>query len=165
MKRQWHILLLFTLFSLWTCGCGQTIVNKHGDKFPASFKAALEEGTQFELLSLDPGGNSDDSKGFHGYQVLGRISNVASDTRKTLVTAFLKGFVEHDGRQALCWLPRHGVSVVYDGKKIDFVICFQCSIIKVYIEGSKPQSTSCSSSPAPVFNQILTTAKVPLPKD
>jgi hypothetical protein len=47
----------------------------------------------------------------------------------------------------------------------DFVICFECFQVMVYVEGGKGQRFLITDSPAIVFNQTLQHAKVPLARE
>jgi hypothetical protein len=64
-----------------------------------------------------------------------------------------------------CFNPRHGIRVTHDGMTADFVICFECFQVVVYVTGDKEQRFLITASPAPVFNQTLQNAKVPLARE
>jgi hypothetical protein len=151
------------ILTLWICGCGQSVVNKRGDTFPPAVKAALEQGTFFELLSLDPKSQKQgETKGFHGYDVPARLANLTADSRRMIVTGLLRGFAEHDGKMDVCFSPRHGIRVYHEGKKYTLVICFECSTIKVYEQDAEIHTIPIASTTAAVFNKVLSEANVPL---
>jgi hypothetical protein len=64
-----------------------------------------------------------------------------------------------------CFNPRHGIRVTYEGKTAEFLICFECFQVMVYVTGEKEQRVLITDSPAPIFNQTLQNAKVPLASD
>jgi hypothetical protein len=132
------------------------------NKLPDAVAKALEKAEVFEVYSLDGGTNVKD--GWHGAKVLGKATVKAAADRKSLASAVKKG-VEDGTSGARCFIPRHGVSVKYDGKTYDLVICFECSWVYIYTEGAdKPLVLMTADSPQKTFNKILTDAKVPLAK-
>jgi hypothetical protein len=62
-----------------------------------------------------------------------------------------------------CFLPRHGIRVKHAGKVADFVICFECNNVRVYVDGGAETEFLVSDSPAKMFNDILKDAGVKLP--
>jgi hypothetical protein len=136
-----------------------------GDPIPADFKKALENAKTVELYSLDP--SIPIKKGdmnFHGWKILGK-TEVKKEALKKLVTAFKDGAAEQNQKvSAGCFRPRHGIRVQYKGKTHDFVVCFECIAVMLYLDEKRTRGFGVSRSPAPVFNQILTDAKVQLPK-
>jgi hypothetical protein len=128
-------------------------------------RTILDRADEIELLSLDP---DRDSKAkytdtFHGYGVMGKTTLSASVDRAKLLKALYQGIHTSDGMVAACFIPRHGIQATHDGKTVHLVICFQCMQIHVYVDG-RQSSVLTTSAPASVFNQILTDAGVPLPK-
>jgi hypothetical protein len=138
-----------------------------GDPIPADFKKALENAKSLELYSLDP--STPTKKGdanFHDWKILGK-TEVKNEALKKLVTAFKRGAAEQNQNiSAGCFRPRHGIRAQYKGKTHDFVICFECIAVMLYLDKDKKSTGGfgVSRSPAPVFNHILTDAKVQLPK-
>ena len=82
-----------------------------------------------------------------------------------LVAALKKGVEDNDGAAAGCFRPRHGIRVTRDGKTAEFVVCFECLYVQVYLDGkAEKQGLRTTSSPQNAFNGVLKDAKVPLPK-
>jgi hypothetical protein len=125
--------------------------------------AAVAAATEIELYSLDPSvrGQQD---GFHGWKILGKTTIKEAATRKALADAFKKGVAENKGEVAACFNPRHGIRVKHDGKTVDLVICFQCYSFQHFVDDKQGKGGLVTASPQPVFNKVLTNAKVPLPK-
>jgi len=136
------------------------------NKIPDQARAILENASQFELLSIgnDPSPKNPTEE-FHRWPVIGKTTIKDPDTRKRLVAALEKGVEENKGDIMKCFNPRHGVRVTHDGMTADFVICFECFQVMVYVAGGKGQRFLITDSPAPVFNQTLQHAKVPLARE
>ncbi len=133
-------------------------------KIPAGAKAILDKAESFELLSLDLQTPDDDPKGtFHGWKVLGKKVIDKAEVRKSLVLAFEKGVAEYKEIGKKCFLPRHGIRVKHAGKVADFVLCFECNNVRVYVDGREEPAFLVSDSPAKMFNDILKEAGVKLP--
>jgi hypothetical protein len=125
----------------------------------------LEKAEQFELLSLDPERPKEKpADAFHGWKVLGKTTAKDAETRKKLVAAFKKGVEDNDGAAAACFRPRHGIRVTHDGKTADFVICYECLFMQVFIGDKQEKGLRTTGSPAATFNAVLKDAKVPLPE-
>jgi hypothetical protein len=126
----------------------------------------LEKAENFELLSLEPERLEEVPKdSFQGWKVLGKKTIDTSEIRKKIVDALEKGVVENQGGVTVkCFNPRHGIRVTHNGKTADFVICFQCLQVHVYMDGGAEQMFLVSSSPTETFNKVLKDAGVPLPE-
>jgi hypothetical protein len=140
-----------------------TQVAAQENKIPDQAGEILEKASQFELLSIGHGPTpKNPTEDFHGWPVIGKTTVKDPDTRNRLVAALDKGVEENKGDSMKCFNPRHGIRVTHDGKTADFVICFECFQVMVYVTGEKEQRFLITASPAPVFNQTLQQAKVPL---
>jgi RNA polymerase sigma factor (sigma-70 family) len=137
-----------------------------GNQLPAAVKAILAKAEQFELLSLDPYSDRPDREkpkdAFHDWGILGKTLAKNKRDRDSIVSAVQKGISESDGKAAKCFRPRHGIRAVQDGKKVDLVICFECSIIEIYLDGKRANPVLTSGSPQVVLDRVLADAKVPL---
>ncbi len=137
--------------------------DKVPNKLPDAVNTALEKAGELEVYSLDGETKMKDKDAWHGSKVLGKTTVKKEDATK-LAAAVAKGVTEGD-RGARCFIPRHGVRAVYDGKTYDLVICFECGWVYVYVDQSdKPTVLMISSSPHKMIDKILTDAKVPLAK-
>ena len=163
MNLRWRMLISLSValvIGLSAQGAGQE------NKIPDQARAILENASQFELLSIgnDPSPKNPTEE-FHRWPVIGKTTIKDPDTRKRLVAALEKGVEENKGDIMKCFNPRHGVRVTHDGMTADFVICFECFQVMVYVAGGKGQRFLITDSPAPVFNQTLQHAKVPLARE
>jgi hypothetical protein len=142
-------------------GATATGEDKKPNKLPEPVLKALEKGDELELYSLD--GSTTEKDGWHGAKVLGKTTVKGEDAKK-FTTALKKG-VEEGDKGARCFIPRHGVRAIFEGKTYDLVICFECHWVYIYIDkGDKPDVYMTSESFQKQFNTILTGAKVPLAK-
>jgi hypothetical protein len=158
MKRYPLIIILMPALIL-ALGC------QPGASLPISASQALTDSASFELLSLNPDSRDKhaDGAGFQGWSVLGETTIADPVSRAKLIDAFEKGVKQHDGGIAACFNPRHGIRVVSDSETHEFVICFECSQVRWYIDGQRADSTILiSESPQRVFDAVLKDANVPL---
>lgn len=132
---------------------------------PAETRKMLDKAESIEFFSLNPSPIDSKAKdqGFRGYKPLGSVKLEKKAERERLLKALYKGIDDSDGSVAGCFIPRHGIKAVVDGKTVELVICFQCHSMTVYVDG-KRSSVLTDGGPAATFNKILTDAKVPLPK-
>ncbi len=136
------------------------------NKIPDQAREILEKAGQFELLSIGHYSSKKNSaEEFKGWPVIGKTTIEDPDTRKRLIAAMAKGVAENNGDVMKCFNPRHGIRVTREGKTAEFLICFECFQVMVYVTGEKEQRVLITDSPAPVFNQTLQNAKVPLAGD
>jgi len=136
------------------------------NKIPDQARAILENASQFELLSIgqDPSPKIRTEE-FQGWPVIGKTTVNDPNARKRLIVALDKGIKENRGETMKCFNPRHGIRVTHDELTADFLICFECFQVMVYVTGEKEQRVLITDSPAPVFNQTLQQAKVPLARE
>ena len=136
------------------------------NKIPDQARAILENASQVVLLSIghDPSPKNPTEE-FHRWPVIGKTTIKDQDTRKRLVAALERGVEENKGDVMKCFNPRHGIRVTHEGMSADFVICFECFQVMVYVAGGKGQRFLITDSPAPIFNQALQHAKVPLARE
>jgi hypothetical protein len=136
-----------------------------GDKVPEHLLTLLEKADQFELLSLNPQRSKEKAADdFHGYKVLGKTTVKDAEVRKKLVAALKKGVEDNDGAAAGCFNPRHGIRATRDGKTAEFVICFECLFVQVFVGDKLEKGLRTTNSPKDTFDGVLKEAKVPLPE-
>jgi hypothetical protein len=136
------------------------------NKIPDQARSILEKASQFDLFSIgDNPSFKNPANSFQGWPVLGKTTISDPDVRKRLIAALEKGVEENKGDTMKCFNPRHGIRVTHEGKTADFLICFECFQVMVYVSGEKEQRFLITDSPAPVFNQTLQNAKVPLARE
>jgi hypothetical protein len=133
-------------------------------EFPKELQTALEKGERFELLSIRPARieKTEGAFNFHGWEVIGRTFVRESAVRKKLVASLRSGIEENTGIGAACFRPRHGIRVTEKGKVTDFIICFECYQIQVYVDDRPQKAVLVTRTPEPVFNAALAASKLPL---
>ena len=93
--------------------------------------------------------------------MLGEIV-VSGASKGALLAALQQGIEENNGKMMKCFEPRHGLRVVYDGKTIDFLICFECLQIEIFNGTNLESGVLVSSSPQALFDKLLRDANIPL---
>ncbi len=164
IQRFNAITVTLTLFAILGCSSDkpQKMSFPLGVTMPSEAMNALQAGTEFSLLSLDPSDLfTPNPDGFHNFDVLGSTFPSQPD-REQLVKSFAAGVTAHDGMVAACFDPRHGIRVQYEGKCYDFVICFECAKIYWYTDSEKNETILTSGTPKQVFDKVLTKASIKL---
>jgi hypothetical protein len=172
-KRRWIIAILLSVLALSVAGFlfAMQDEGEGGERLKAALppqtRQVLDNGPQFILYSLDPqsrGMKPADLKGkpiFHQYIILGQTPLKNAQTRADVLSALYKGIRTNKGGAAKCFNPRHGIRAVQGNQTVDLVICFECRQIKIY-DGNGQHNASTESSPQPVFDRVLSQARVPL---
>ncbi len=151
-------LLLFATF----VGCSSNPLP--AKTLPIEASTALRNATTFELFSLDPTRRNEESEGpaFHDWTILGSVEVPDNTTRSTLIEAIEAGVAQHREMVATCFDPRHGIRVMHDGKKHDFVICFHCYQCRWYIDDERVKGFLLSRSPQSIFDRVLRNTSITL---
>lgn len=121
--------------------------------------AIMDNATQVELFSLEP--TEVNSGGFHGWTILGKKVMKKERERTYIIDSVKMGIDSNDGKAAACFFPRHGVRAVYKDDVVDFVICFQCMHVHIYI-GKEKKYLLTSDLPEKAFDNILKNAGIKL---
>lgn len=100
---------------------------------------------------------------FHGYSILGSIE-IGEPARKASISAALRAGAEAGTLGYRCWDPHHGVRVEQGRRILDFVICFTCECMQVFVD---PNSDSfewadITAEPETVLDALMTEAGIPL---
>lgn len=157
MKPLFLAVLLMFLTSQFACAANE-------NSLTPQVQAVLNKADQIELLSLSPEHLQEKPKdAFHGWRVLGSTT-IKGDDKAAALTALRAGIAANDGMVAGCFNPRHGVRATQGGKTVDLVICFECLQISVYVGEEREKGVLTTAQAQPLFNKLLTAAKVPLPK-
>lgn len=105
-----------------------------------------------EILTLAPRRETETETAdqFHGYAVLGRKPVADAARRRELIELVFEGVGASDGRVAYCFNPRHGLSFRRGSERVDLVICFECSQVRVHgLEGGEPPMLLTADSVQP----------------
>lgn len=71
--------------------------------------------------------------GFLGYPILTRVTVETAEQRTKVGESLGMALHWHEGLQALCFNPRHGLLVVSGKKSLALLICFECGRMKIYL--------------------------------
>jgi hypothetical protein len=112
--------------------------------------SALASAKKVFLYSLEPGeaGKRDPSGDcvglcYYGWTVLGQVEISPRSGLTGQIAAWLKN--PEPDETVLCFDPRHGIRVITSKKTVDFVICFECKGVEVYVD-SQPVEVSLPPS-------------------
>jgi hypothetical protein len=136
------------------------------NELPKAAQDALNSPESVMLYSLEPWTeNPDDQKNwkgakFHYYICLGQTA-LTGDAAKVVITEFRKAIPEERGPMAMCFDPRHALSIVSNHHTYDFLLCFQCAQMEI-CEDEKEIANLSASGSADVLNGILKKAGIPL---
>lgn len=133
----------------------------------AANSTRVETPDELILYSLDgrdfaPGEEPKTNEKFHNVPVLGKLVVADAARRRKVISTLHKGLAESDGSIAKCFWPRHGIRAVGNGKKTDYVICFQCVHAIVHEDNKAPETRPLTRTPKKLFNQLLKDAGIPL---
>lgn len=131
-----------------------------------SQRQLIEQNRDFTLYSLNgyPEGQLTKGEKFHRHRILGRTLVTDPNQRRKLIATLYDGIEEYrklGNGPASCFLPRHGIRAVTNGKAIDIVICFECSRA-VFYENGRSHEEIVSNAPQKLYDEVLSQAKVPL---
>jgi hypothetical protein len=130
---------------------------------PATVREALSKPSRVELLSLEPGRpRGKPKRSFHGWKVLGGTLVVDREKQNVLLSAVDRGIAESDGSVAVCFEPRHGITVTSGSTVVDLVICFECLQVEAFVNGKAVEGAPTTSMPQPILDKLLEEAGVPL---
>jgi hypothetical protein len=99
---------------------------------------------------------------FHGCPVLGKVEIRDSKQRRAIIDELRSAYLRRPSQALRCFIPRHAVRVVHDGRTTDFVICFQCYWFVEHTGTEQKVGRTISRSAEPFFNKLLTDANIPL---
>jgi hypothetical protein len=135
---------------------------------PIRVRIALETGTNFKLLSIDPNDSTAQGKSHPpsilGYHVLGETVISSATERRTIIRTLIESIANFSGDFKKCFNPRHAISFDDSANHYDILICFECSPFYVYQNGKLLCNGGLTGDPEPL-NAILRAAHVPLRKD
>ena len=98
---------------------------------------------------------------FHGYPILGWVGLSDQDTRASVYNALRAGS-EAGTLGYRCWDPHHGVRFTHGDRILDFIICFTCECMQVYIDPRSDEFewADISDGPEVTLDGLLTEAGV-----
>ena len=135
---------------------------------PTSFADALKallDAKKGVIYSLEP---TEEPKAgdptFHTYKVLGH-AELNPQQMATAMNVFVVALARSGGATnvgVLCRIqPRHALSIVAGGHIYDYLLCFQCGQLEVFVDNTDIGIVTAGRSPE-VLNNLLTSLKIPL---
>jgi hypothetical protein len=133
----------------------------------ADIGSTLASAERVVLYSLEPGKAAvRDPSGacvglcYYGWPVLGQMEVSLRSGLTKQVASWLKN--PEPDEKALCFDPRHGVRVIAKEKTIDFVICFECDGVAVYVNSKEVKLSPHPSNVQRDWDRLLRKAGVKL---
>ena len=157
MNRHLSLLTLLAIpLAISGCSFDQPIPEEAG--------FAIEKAKEFELFSLDPFPEKrvDQNNNFRRWSILGSTVIKDQETRNRMIKQFKAAVAEHRGGPKRGFIPRHGIRVVHDGSTHEFVVSFECSQVRWYIDGKPSNAFLISDSARESFDAALREANVRL---
>jgi len=141
------------------------------NKLPDEAIEALKSAAKFILFSLEPFTPREEisrlkpEQKHHGFKILGSTELVNAETKNSAISTLTDAVKNSDGGgSAMCFSPRHSLrAVTSNGTIYDFVICFECSRLRIY-SGEKRTALADVKGTQKPLDDILTAAKIPLAK-
>ena len=160
MNRHLHPLVLLAILLAFS-GCS------FSNPIPEEAGFAIEKAKEFELYSLDPFPEKrvDQKNNFRRWSILGSTVIKDPETRDRMIKQFKAAVAEHRGGPKQGFIPRHGIRVVHDGSTHEFVVSFECSQVRWYIDGNPSNAFLISDSAQEPFDAALREANVRLSED
>ena len=93
----------------------------------------------------------------HKWGILGRAQIKDADEQRKLVEAIYRRLEAEGAGPAACFNPRHTITVEKGARRIDLVICFECTWIYIYGGSSSGKTNRLlfSQSVSPVFDALF----------
>jgi hypothetical protein len=145
---------------------------------PATLQRVLKDADEFILFSLDPTPDSEHkaTNTFKRYPVIGQTEIKAYSTRRQLTEELdnairaeggltvSNGVISLSGPFAHCFNPRHGIRARKSREKVDLLICFECGQVQIGSNSETERVLKLTKKPSKIFDAVLTSQGVPLPK-
>ncbi len=157
MRPYWLWVILIAVIGVGLSGCKRTAL-------PEELSQALREGTEFELISLDPMDTKDSNAPdrLDAFLILGRTAVVDKETRDALVRSIEHSTLPRTVSIKCLFEPRHVVRVKHKGERFDFLICFACGELYVNKGGKRAGEFLFDRKDKNLFNKVFTDAGLKL---
>lgn len=131
------------------------------NELPAEVALVLHSPDKGTLYSLEPWEKAAPTeRTLHGFKVIGQME---LDRRhaKAVAADFKTAIARREGPRALCFNPRHALSVTSGGATYDFLLCYECGQLEVF-SGDRLIADLSALGTAKTLNAILSANNVPL---
>jgi hypothetical protein len=149
-----RVLGFFFFVAVCGVGCSSSSTSVRIDESPE----------ELTLLSIDgrEGVRTESKEQFLGYPLLGKVVITDPNKRHELMKALSDAISRRPEYSAKCFWPRHAIRAVSAGKKLDYVICFECSNFEQFEGQQKIHYGPINKDVQPLFDKVLQDAGVPL---
>jgi hypothetical protein len=165
VKRLTLLILLVLAIALVAANVARSYRKNHfATHLPPKVLEVLEGAEQMTLFSIDPGRFPSSPPGtqrFHGNIILGETVISKIEQRRQLAEELKRVVSASDGTINMCFEPRHGLRVTRGAATYDFLICYQCGRVEIFVGEESIESTGLKGKPQ-LFNEILRAADIPL---
>ncbi|MFT5190048.1 MAG: hypothetical protein ACI957_003080 [Verrucomicrobiales bacterium] len=90
----------------------------------------------------------------HGFLIEGSAPIRSASQRKEIIQA-IRDAMSGEGNPMRCFSPRHALSISFDEKRIDVVLCFECGTMRIYGLRSERMELVISDSGREMLTSIL----------
>ncbi len=101
-----------------------------------------------------------ESDNFYGYEILGSVRLTDHGLLKRMARELDAAVDTNDMMTVRCFWPRHGLRTTVDGKKLELIICFECRMLALYVDGEFKSKTELDSTPKSTFDKPLIDAGI-----
>lgn len=157
-----HIPLL-TVLLLFISSCANVVTESTAlheiDELPPGAFEVISSATDFQIHALHPSPHSAAADGyatspkFHDFAIIASATVTAKRTRTAVMQSIFGGLETNNGQSAMCFNPRHAVHIEAGDREVDFVICYECLSMRIYVDGVK-HSRLTSQAPLTTINKL-----------
>ena len=119
---------------------------------------APDKGTLYSLEPWDKAAPTD--RTLHGFKIIGQM-DLDRRRAKSVAAEFRAAIARREGPMALCFDPRHALSVTSGGATYDFLLCYECGQLEVF-SGDRLIADLSARGTAKTLNAIFSENNVPL---
>ena len=131
---------------------------------PFSVASAQEKVLLKDMIELDSvknifvhrlTGNAADPPHLHGYGFVDTAEVKDTDLIRDIISELQYELNRTRSGYAMCFAPRHAVSIEVAEKRVDFLLCYQCKNVGVYIDGVMDDRVAISALSEGRFDMLF----------
>jgi hypothetical protein len=120
---------------------------------PSDLQHVLDSADSAVIYSLDPNGDPRKEPALHYVSILGRAKLNTAETHQAS-HAFNQAVRGWDNIMAECFNPRHALRIHANGHTYDYLLCYECHQIEVFVDDDLKVDMGAAGSPE-ILNSIL----------
>ena len=113
---------------------------------PPDLQQVLDSAHSAVIYSLDPNGDPQKGRSLHNVSILGHAKLDAVETHQA-AQAFNQAVKGWDNMMAACFNPRHALRINSNGHIYDYLLCYECHQIEVFVDDSLKVDIGAAGSP------------------